>query len=140
MKILLDTNFWIRLFLEDNQEQLAVCKDLISNIEAGRFQTYTSSIVLLEISYVLKSVYSLPFSKIIEILDSIFTIRGITIIDKTDIKKALKFYKKYKIKFTDCLIASQIKQDMVLVSFDKELAKIKDIIVKKPQEVLIKES
>lgn len=140
MKIFLDTNFWIRLFLEDNQEQLALCKDLISKIEGGGLQTYTSSVVFLEISYVLKSVYNLPFSKIIEILDSIFTIRGITIIDKTDIKKALKFYKKYKIKFTDCLIASQIKNEMILVSFDEELSKIKEITVKRPQEVLIKES
>lgn len=138
MKIFLDTNFWIRLYLEDNQEQLAVCKDLISQIESGEFQTYTSSIVFLEISYVLKGVYNLPFSKIIEILDSIFTLRGITLIDKTDTKKALKFYKKYKIKFTDCLIASQLGKDVVLVSFDEELAKIKEIVVKKPQEVLIK--
>lgn len=136
MKIFLDTNFWIRLFLEDNPQQLIICKNLISQIESGEFQPYTSSIVFLEISYVLKSVYNIPFSKIIEILGTILTLRGITVNDKTNTKKAFKFYKKYKIKFTDCLIASQLKEDMVLVSFDKELAKIKEIVVKKPQQVL----
>lgn len=140
MRIFLDTNFWVRLFLEDNQEQLTICKQLISQIENGEFQAYISSVVLLEISYVLKSVYKLPFSKIIEIMDSIFTLRGITIIDKTDARTALKFYKKYKIKFTDCLIASQIGKGMTLVSFDEEFSKIKEITVQKPQEVLTGES
>lgn len=135
MKIFLDTNFWIRLYLEDNPKQLKICKDLIAKIEAGGFQIYTSSIVFLEISFVLKSVYKLPFSKIVEILDSILTLRGITINDKTDIKKALKFYKKYKIKFSDCLIASQLPVNVILVSFDEELPKIKEIVVKKPQEI-----
>lgn len=136
MKIFLDTNFWIRLFLEGNQEQLTICKQLISQIESGGFQPYTSGIVFLEISYVLKSVYKIPFSKIIEILSTILTLRGITVIDKTNTKKAFKFYRKYKIKFTDCLIASQLGKGMVLVSFDEELSKIKEITVKKPQEFL----
>lgn len=135
MKIFLDTNFWVRFYLEDNPQQLAACKDLISQIEEGGFQTYTSSIVFLEISYVLKSVYKLPFSKITEILDSIFTVRGITIIDKTNTKGALRFYKKYKIKFTDCLIASQLPVDSILVSFDEDFDKIKEITVKKPQDI-----
>lgn len=136
MKIFLDTNFWVRFYLEDTQEQLAVCRDLISQVEEGSFQTYTSSIVFLELSYVFKSVYKLPFSKIVEILESIFTLRGIIIIDKTDINKALRFYKKYKIKFTDCLIASQLPKNTILVSFDEELVKIKEAIVKKPQEII----
>lgn len=135
MKIFLDTNFWIRFYLEDNPEQLAVCRDLISRIEQGNFQTYTSSIVFLEINYVLKSVYKLPLPKIIEILDSILTVRGITIIDKTNIKEALKFYKKYKIKFTDCLIASQLPKWGILVTFDEEFYKLKEITVKKPQAI-----
>ncbi|MBU1000647.1 PIN domain-containing protein [Patescibacteria group bacterium] len=99
-------------------------KELILQIEEGRFGTYTSSIVFSEISYVLKSVYELPFSDITEVLDSTLTIRGITIVDKTNTKIALQFYKKYKIKFTDCLIASQLPKNTILVSFDEELSKI----------------
>lgn len=135
MRIFLDTNFLLRYFLKDNQEQFEVCKDLILQIEEGEFKVYTSSIVFLEINYVLKSVYRLPFSDIIDILDSIFSLRRITIIDKTNIKMALQFYKKYKIKFSDCLIASQMPKNTILVSFDEELSKIKDIVVKKPQEI-----
>lgn len=135
MKVFLDTNFLLRYYLKGNPEQFETCKNLILQIEEGKFKVYTSALVFLEISYVLKSVYKFPLSDIIDVLDSIFTIRGITIIDKTNTKIALQFYKKYEIKFTDCLIASQLPKDIILVSFDEELSKIKDIVVKKPKDL-----
>lgn len=137
MKIFLDTNTLLRLFLKDSPDQFKYCQDLISAIEEGKLHAYTSGIVFLEISYVLKGVYQIPFEEIVKILDSILDIRGLTIIEKTNTKKATEFYKKYKIKFTDCLIASQLEKDVILVSFDEELSKIKEIVTKKPQEVLI---
>lgn len=136
MKIFLDTNFLLRFFLQDNPLQFEACKKLISQIEEGKFTVYTSGIVFLEISYVLKSVYKLPFLDIIDILDSVIAIRGITIVEKTNTKIALKFFKKYKVKFTDCLIASQLPKGALLISFDEELAKIKEIKVKAPQQIL----
>lgn len=136
MKIFLDTNFLLRYYLKDNQQQFESCKELLIQIEEGRFKVYASSIVFLEINYVLKSVYKLPFSDITEVLDSILTIRGINIIDKTNTKIALQFYKKYKVKFTDCLIASQLPKNTILVSFDEELSKIKEIEVKNPSVLL----
>lgn len=138
MKIFLDTNTLLRLFLKDNPNQFEYCQSLISAIEEGKFQAYTSGIVFLEISYVLKSVYKIPFEEIVKILDSVLDIRGLTIIEKTNTKKAIDFFKKYKIKFTDCLITSQLSKDTILVSFDEELSKIKEIVVKKPQEILPK--
>lgn len=45
-----------------------------------------------------------------------------------------EYYKKYKIKFTDCLIASQLPQDSTLVTFDADFNKISEIIVKKPRD------
>lgn len=135
MKIFLDTNFLLRYCLKDNPEQFEDCKNLILQIEEGKFKVYASALIFLEISYVLKSVYKFPLSDIIDVLDSIFSIRGITIIDKTNTKIALQFYKKYKIKFTDCLIASQLPKDTILVSFDEDLLKIKDIVVKKPKDL-----
>ncbi len=137
MKLFLDTNVLLRVFLEDNKPQLEICKKLISQIEEGKFNVYTSSIVFLEMSYVLKSVYKIPYQEIIKILDSVLEIRGITIIEKTNIKLALAMYKQYKLKFTNCLIASQLPQDIILVSFDEELPKIKEIEVKTPQQIVI---
>ena len=136
MKIFLDTNFLIRDYLKDDPEQFEYCKNLVLQIEEGKFRVYTSAILFLEISYVLRSVYKLPLLDVLDILDSIFSLRGITIIEKTDTKRALHFYRKYQIKFTDCLIATQVSKNMTLISFDEELSKIKDIVVKKPQQII----
>jgi len=136
MKIFLDTNVLLRFFLKDNQPQFEICRNLISQIEEGLFNVYTSSIVFLEMSYVLKSVYKIPFPEITKILDSVFEIRGITIIDKTNTKLTLALFKKHRVKFTDCLIAAQLPKGHILVSFDQELSKIKEITVKNPEQLM----
>lgn len=136
MKIFLDTNFLLRLFLVDNDQQFEDCRHLISQVEEGLFNVSTSGIVFLEMSYVLKSVYNIPYEEIIKILDSVLAIRGIVIIEKTNTKLALLFYKKYKVKFTDCLIASQVPKNTALITFDQELSKIKEITTQKPRQIL----
>lgn len=140
MKIFIDTNLWVRFFLQDVQAQYEITKNLLAKVEIGELRAYTSAIVLLELQYVLQKFYKLSYEGLIEAFGVIKRLRKLTIIEKTNFDLALKYYKQYHIKFSDCLIASQLKEDMVLVSFDEELAKIKETTVKKPQEVLIKES
>lgn len=136
MKLLFDTNIWIRYVIKDNKHQFEAAKALVEANEAGLIKLYSSSLVFLEISYVLKSLYHFKFEEIWEVVESIRKARDITIIQKTDLDQALLFYKKYKIKFTDCLIASQMKKDLILVTFDLEFKKIKEITSQTPKELL----
>lgn len=136
MKVFLDTNVLIRFYVKDVQKQYEDSKLFIERIEEGEHKAYTSGIVFLEISFVLKNIYKIPFAGIVEILDSIQSVRGITILDKTDSQLALDFYRKYRVKFSDCLIASQIPKDMILVTFDEEFRKIKEIVSKSPSEIV----
>lgn len=135
MKIFLDTNLWARFFIQDIQDQYETTKDLLALVEEGRLKVYTSTVVLLELQYVLQKLYKLSFKEMIKVFEAIKRIRRITIIERTNFDLALQFYKQYQIKFPDCLIASQLPKNTVLVSFDEELSKIKEIIVKKPQEI-----
>ncbi len=135
-KIFIDTNLWVRFFIEDNQEQFNQTKLLLSQVEEGNFRAYTSTIVLLELQFVLQKLYHLSSERMIEVFEMIQKIRNITIIDKTNFDSAIKLLKLYRIKFPDCLIASQLPKDTILISFDEELSKIKEITVKKPQQIL----
>lgn len=135
-KIFFDTNLWIRWLLHDNPHQFEQVKSLLTSNESGEIQIYTSSIVILEVSYVLKSVYEFKFEEIVESLEGIQTIKNITILENTNIQLALEFFKTYKIKLSDCFIASQITTNMILCSFDVELAKIKEIKIKTPGDLL----
>ncbi|MEK7127468.1 MAG: PIN domain-containing protein [Patescibacteria group bacterium] len=134
-KIFLDSNIWLRFFLKDN-DQFESTQKLIVATEEGRFKPYSSAIILLEVAYVLKSVYKLPAEKIIEMLDSICELRNVTIIEKTNSKMALKFMEKFNIKYSDCLIASQVKKDIILVTFDREFSKIKGLNCQTPSQIL----
>jgi len=136
MKIFIDTNLWVRFFIQDIVDQYEMTKSLLARVEAGEVKAYTSTIVLLELQFVLQKLYKLSFEGVLEVFEIIQKVREMTIIDKTNFRSALKFYKKYKIKLPDCLIASQLPKDTILVSFDEELSKIKEITVKKPQEVV----
>src|SRR3990167_4309159 len=104
-KLFLDTNIWLRFILEDN-EQAKDCRQLIIQIEAGKWRVYTSTIVLLEINYVLGSVYKIKQSQVIDDLEAILKTRNLTLIEKTNFVFALKLYRQTKVKLSDCLIAA----------------------------------
>ncbi|MBI2600573.1 PIN domain-containing protein [Candidatus Daviesbacteria bacterium] len=135
-KVFIDTNLWVRFFICDIKDQFEVTKKLLENIEEGSFKAYTSTIVLLELQFVLQRLYHLSFEGILDVFDIVRKTRNITIIEKTNFDLALKFYQQHKIKFPDCLIASQLPKDATLISFDEELGKISEVITKKPQDLL----
>ena len=135
LKIFLDTNVWLRYFVKNDRDQYEAAFNLVSMAEGGLIRVYTSSVVLMEINHVARRIYQIPKDQVIIWFKAIQKIRNITIVEKTDFVLALSFYQKYNIKLADCIIASQLPKSTVLVSFDEELSKIKDISVKKPQEI-----
>lgn len=135
-KIFLDTNLWIRYILLDNKEQFGLVKTILDLNEKGAVRLYSSSIIFLEINFVLKKVYRFKFEEILEVMRSMRVTRGITIIEDAEIDLAISYYKTYKIKFSDCLIASQLKKGLTLLTFDKEFKKIKEISSQTPSEFL----
>ncbi|OGG13196.1 hypothetical protein A3D77_00550 [Candidatus Gottesmanbacteria bacterium RIFCSPHIGHO2_02_FULL_39_11] len=136
IKLFLDSNCWIRYIVKDNQIQWDDISQLIESNENGNVTFYTSSIVFLEINFVLKKIYEFKFDEILDVLDRITKTRGITIIETTSSKKALEYVRKHHLKFSDSLIASQVSKDQILVTFDRDFSKIKDLRVKTPSQVL----
>ena len=133
-RLFIDSNVWLRFILEDN-EQAKDCGQLIEQIESGKYRVYTSSLVMLEISYVLGSVYKVKTSQVVKDLEVILKTRNLTLIEKTDFSKALKWHKQKKIKLADCLIGSQIDRKMIMVSYDKDFKKL-PVEVKQPGELI----
>lgn len=137
-KLFLDTNLWLRFFLVDHKEQYALIQKLLSLVEEGLFRPYASSLVFLEISFVLKGVYHLPINKILRYFSKIKEVRNITILEKSDLDKAIFYYQKYQIKFSDSLIASQLTKNMTLCTYNQDFKKIKDLTSLTPAECLAK--
>lgn len=136
-KIFLDTNIWLRYFLKDNDQYYFVQK-LIEAIEEGNFLPYTSGIVFLELAYVLERTYKLPHKKVCEHLEAVSEIRNLTILDSLETKKVLKTFNLVNVKYADCLIAAQIPEDMLLVSFDRDFTKFPALKLTVPKDLLQK--
>lgn len=135
-KIFLDTNIWLRYFLNDEKKQFIDCQKLLSLNETGKLRIYTSTICLLEIVYTLSSFYKITRNQIIINLEEILSSRNLTLIERTNFPKTLEFFKKHQIKFTDCLIASQLPPKTILCTYDADFKKIKSIVSKTPIELL----
>lgn len=135
MKIFIDTNVWLRFLLADVERQYQECLALFSKIEEGKFKPYTSTVVVLEINYVLTSLLKIKKTSVLKDIKTILKTRNLTLIEKTNFEKALKIYQKTNIKFTDCLIASQLPITTILCTFDQEFRKIKNLKVATPYDL-----
>lgn len=64
--------------------------------------------------------------------------RQLTLIETTNTKTALGLLKKYRIKYGDCLIATQVPPKAILVTYDEDFAKIPGLKSQKPDEIIKK--
>lgn len=135
-RILIDTNVWLRYFLEDSPSQFPYCKKLFESVENGRLAPYISNITLFELAYTLKTYYHQSVAEIKNILLTVLKTRNITIVDKTDSKKALALYFKTRIKYADCLVATQVKLGLMLISYDQDFIKLIPKQVTAPQDLI----
>lgn len=135
-KVFIDTNVFVRFLTQDDPKKFQECKKFFEFIEKGKIRPYTSNIVILEIQFVLTRQYNVAKKEVLENIDDLLSLRHITLIEKTNTRIALSLYKKYNIKFTDCLIATQIPRGSKLVTYDEEFKKIKGISVSSPEELI----
>lgn len=135
-KYFVDTNIWVRFFVRDDEKQTELVDAWLQQVEKGRFAIATSAIVLLEVAYVLQSVYKIDKKSVMNALEGILSARGIEIIDKTDMATAIKLAKKTNLKLSDCLIASQVRKGMTLVTFDNDFRKVSDLKIISVEQIL----
>ena len=136
-KIFLETSIFIRYFTADDKKKFKDCFRLLEIIEnEGKFRSYTSNIVILEILFVLTRVYKFSKKEVLNGIQKILRLRNITLVEKTDTKAALALFKKYNIKYADCLISTQIPKGTKLVSYDADFSKIKTLSPTTPEEFL----
>jgi predicted nucleic-acid-binding protein len=130
----IDTNIWLRTILQDN-DQYPVCVDFLTQVSQGQYQAYTSTIILLEIDYLLTRTFKVKKADSYLRLEAITHLPGLTVLDQTNHQEALKLYRQTHVKFTDCLIAAQIPPQTTLVTYDRDFHKIPHLSVLAPGEI-----
>lgn len=125
-KVFIETSVFIRFLTADNTSKFNDCLKFFEKIEEGKIRPYTSNIVILEILFLLVKFYKFPKERVLEDIEKILSLRNITLIEKTETKKALSMLKTYNVKnYADCFIALQVPHNTALVSFDHDFTKFK---------------
>lgn len=135
MAIFLDANILLRYLVADHREPFEDCRAVIVAIQEGTLQPYISSIVLLEVAYVLSSVYGVPRSAIVKDIETILDLRGLVIVEETHFRHAFALHKKTGVKLSDCLIATQVPEGVTIVTYDRDFGKL-PVRTKTPKAML----
>ena len=135
-KVFLDTNVFVRFYVDDGETHNEQAKILIESIQEGKLAPYTSSIVLSELNYVLLKLYNVHKKQVIEKLTKIFELRNLVLVERTNIRKAVQYYETHNLKFGDCMIIPQVLKNMPFITFDRDFKKVKGLQVLTPGEVV----
>ncbi|HFC76845.1 MAG TPA: type II toxin-antitoxin system VapC family toxin [Candidatus Moranbacteria bacterium] len=142
-KLVLDTNIFIRIFVGDIKSQMKECLELLKFLTENEtnFKIYIPQVVILEIAWVLGGkYYGFSRKKISEALASLGS-DDFKIIHKIDFNKGLKIFEKYNVKLGDAMIvANEVvqKENAIIVSYDRDFDKIKEVTRMTPKEALKK--
>ena len=102
--IFVDTNYFVRLFVADDEQQTEQAIALFQRAEAGRVKLMTLSHILFELAWTLSRRYKVFKIDIIERLEAIMAIPNLFVPDREIISEALIRAKLTNSEFADSYI------------------------------------
>lgn len=115
--VMFDTNYVLRLILDDNKEMADTAENAIRNDKV-----YVRDEVIAEAVHVLAKVYGQERQVIAKAVSAFINLKNITLDSKAVTVKGLQYYAETKLDYVDCLLAAfhSEKGDTIL-TFDKKL-------------------
>lgn len=123
--IFVDTNYFLRYLLQDDQKQYQIAKQLFLAGSRGTVKLMSSTVVFFEIYWVLKSYYSVPKNKLLQTLESMLRMQFVRFYDRDILEKTIKLFDKTTLSLEDCYNLSYAKVHSAggFKTFDKKLEK-----------------
>lgn len=119
-KYIADTNFILRYLLADNEENYNQAKIIFEEARTGKFQIAIEQGVFAEVIFILSSFYEVPREKIVEVLKSLLSYKGIRA--ETEIySAALDMYLENNVHIVDSILTVRtLYSGDELLTFDKK--------------------
>lgn len=108
--IFVDTNYFLRFLLKDNNKQHQQAKAVFEQAAVGEIKLFTSVIVFFEIYWVLSSFYNKKKQELVDILHDVLSLSFIRFENPEILSKALKFYQESKLDLEDSYNVIYAKQ------------------------------
>ncbi len=122
-----DTNILVRFFTRDEKRQFEQASRLVGS--AGDGELFIGPVVLVELTWILRSAYRYERTVILDLLDDLLEFREFTIGDRELVQRALDDVRTHGGDFADALIALLNGRDgcMHTVTFDKKAARLDSV-------------
>ena len=125
-RIVIDTNGFLRLLLDDIPEQANQIESLLKYAKKGEFKIFLPQIVVFEVVFTLEKYYHLNKEEVLDKLESLVSIGYIEVESREIFVKSASLYRGNNISFVDCFIFILAqKNNAELFTFDKKLEKLK---------------
>jgi predicted nucleic-acid-binding protein len=124
---LIDTNVILRYLLGDHPEFSPKAEAFMGNISEGTKKAEIFDVVIVECIYVMEKYYQIPKSEISTKLSGILNFSGIVNPDRSEILEALLKYNSTNIDIVDCILAAHSSPEKIVISFDKDMKKLKAV-------------
>jgi predicted nucleic-acid-binding protein len=119
-----DTNVVVRLVTRDDPRQTARAEAFVAK------GAWVSHIVLVEVIWVLDSVFELPHKQLGTAIDMLLNHRDLVLQEPEVVSAALaRFRRRPRLGFSDCMVLESARKagHVPLATFDKELGKLDDV-------------
>ncbi len=124
---LIDTNVVLRYLLGDHAEFSPRAESFMSELFQETKKAELLNVVMVECIYVMEKFYEIPRGEIVDKLSGILNFPGIVNSDKSELLKALLKYGSSNIDIVDCILAAYSSTGKVVISFDKDMQKLKAV-------------
>lgn len=124
---LVDTNVVLRYLLGDHAEFSPKAEAFMFDVSQGVKKVEILDVVIVECIYVMEKYYEIPKTQIVEKLSGILNFSGIVNTDRSEILEALLKYENSQIDIVDCILAARSSPEKVVISFDKDMKKLKAV-------------
>lgn len=123
--IFIDTNYFLRFFINDVSNQYQQVKKLFLEASQGKYQLITDIIVVFEVYWVLKKVYNFDNLQTKQIINQICHFDFVFIPDREILLDAINNFDKFNYDLEDAyhFYYAQSKKVDKIASFDKKLTK-----------------
>lgn len=122
----IDTNVLLRILVRDHDEQLRVAERFIATRCSKEEPGHVSRVVIAEIAWVLKDIYSYDRPQIASAIRALMDVSELEIESADEVHGAVADFDKSSAGFTDCLLArtNAAAGCEHTVTFDRKAAKL----------------
>ena len=130
--IFVDTNYFLRLLIDDESDQHVKSKKFFERAAIGKIKIFSTTIVFFEIFWVLSSFYKKKKSFIVKTLTNLLKMNFIGWKERDLLIEAVELFSIKNIELEDCFNLMVVKRKKVkkIASFDNKFQKVwREVVV-----------